>query len=359
MTTIDAATAAELEATVEHLNANHADTVLFVARHLTSTPDLVDAEFGAVDSGGVELTVVEGGSARVVRVDFDGVVASAGDVQVQMFGHLAAAREADPDGALTSLEREMAGQGTIPTRVVRVTAITDIAPNIRQITIGGLEGHVPLGPDDFFLVILPRPGLEHQLDGDPDFSYFMGLADEEKPAWAYYTCRRFHPDTGEMDLWFVLHDHDGDVSGWARRAEVGERVGLWGPREAFEPPADTTSYLLVGDETGLGAFAAILDAAADGIPVHLVVESDDGRPVLELPARPKDTVQWVSRGGSLHGEGTALVDAVAALDLDARGLYAYGAAESREVTAVRKHLRREVGLPATQVQMVGYWRRGT
>jgi NADPH-dependent ferric siderophore reductase len=274
-----------------------------------------------------------------------------------MFGHLAAAREADPDGELTSLEREMANQGTIPTRVVHVTAIADVAPNIRQITIGGLGGHVPLGPDDFFLVMLPKPGFEHQLDGDPEFSYFMALPDDEKPSWAYYTCRRWHLGTGEMDLWFVLHEHDGAVSGWARGAQVGDRVGLWGPREGFEPPKGTSAHLLVGDETGLGAFAAILDDEADGVPVHVIVESDDGTPVLDLPARPKDTVQWVSRDGCGHGEGTALVDAVAALSLDVDGLYAYGAAESREVTAVRKHLRREVGMPATQVQMIGYWRR--
>ena len=353
MTTIDPGLTAELEATVEHLNANHADTVLFVARHLVGSP-VDDAEFGTVDVAGVELLLVDDDGPRTLWIEFEGEVTSSADVQVQMFGHLAAARAADPDGELTSLAAEMANQGTIPTRVVSVTAVVDVAPDIRQITIGGLRGHVPLGPDDFFLVILPRAGLEHQLDGDPEFSYFMDLPDEEKPGWAYYTCRRVHPGTGEMDLWFVLHEHDGAVSGWARRAAVGDRLGLWGPRDGFEPPAGTTSYLLVGDETGLGAFAAILDAADGGVPVHVVVESDDGRPVLELPARPKDTVSWVSR----HGEGTALVDAVAALSLDTTGLYAYGAAESREVTAVRKHLRRTVGMPADQVQMIGYWRRG-
>jgi NADPH-dependent ferric siderophore reductase len=279
------------------------------------------------------------------------------DVQLQMFGHLAAARAADPDGELTSMEREMAQQDAIPTRVVTVTAVADVAPGIRQITVGGIRGHVPLGPDDFFLMILPREGLEHQLDGTLVFADFMALPEDEKPGWAYYTCRRFRPETGEMDLWFVLHDHDGAVSGWARHAEVGDRLAMWGPREAFEPPADATSYLLVGDETGLGAFAAILDAADGGPPVHVVVESTDGTPVLDLPARAKDTVQWVSRDGAAHGEGTALVAAVAALALDTTRLYAYGAAESREVTAVRKHLRRTLGMPAVQVQMVGYWRR--
>ena len=357
MTTIDPELVAQAEATIEHFNANHADTVLFVARHLTATPGLVDAEFGDFDPSGLVLNVVDGDGPRVVRVDFESTITSIGDMQVHLRGHLVAARAADPDGALTSMEREQARQGSIPTRVVDVVAFEDLAPNLRQITIGGLGDHEPLGPDDFFLVMLPKEGLDHQLDGTHDFAYFMALPDDEKPAWAYYTCRRFRPEVGEMDLWFVLHDHEGAVSSWARRVQVGDRAGLWGPREGFEPPADTTAYLLVGDETGLGAFAAILDSADGGVPVHAVVESDDGKPVIDLPARPKDTVQWVSRDGADHGRGSALLDAVSALTLDTNGLYAYGAAESREITAVRKHLRHVVGMAATQVEMIGYWRR--
>jgi NADPH-dependent ferric siderophore reductase len=48
------------------------------------------------------------------------------------------------------------------------------------------------------------------------------------------------------------------------------------------------------------------------------------------------------------------------LDLgDAGGTewWAFGGAESRQITAVRKHLRQEVGWPAERVSMTGYWRR--
>jgi NADPH-dependent ferric siderophore reductase len=38
-------------------------------------------------------------------------------------------------------------------------------------------------------------------------------------------------------------------------------------------------------------------------------------------------------------------------------LSAFGAAESRQITAVRKYLRRELGLRSDQVFMTGYWRR--
>ena len=115
--------------------------------------------------------------------------------------------------------------------------------------------------------------------------------------------------------------------------------------------------LLVGDETGLGAFAGVLESAPAHVDVTVVVESDEGHPVVELPRRDGADVRWVSRHGAPRGTGTALTDAVVALDLDVDDLYAYGAGESRLVTAVRTHLRRDRGVPRDRVEMVGYWRR--
>lgn len=247
----------------------------------------------------------------------------------------------------------------IPTRVATVTAIDDVADGLRQITFGGLHDHEPIGPDDFFLVIRPKPGQQRILDDGTDFGTLRALPEDEWPDWAYYTCRRWRPEAGELDAWFVLHEHDGPISGWARHAEVGDRVLLWGPRAAFEPPADTTRLLLVGDETGLGAFSAILEDAPPATEVTVLVESDDGRPTVELPTHPNATVTWVDRAGAAHGTGSQLRDAVASLDVTAAGLYAYGAGESRLMTAIRTHLQDERGVPSERVRMVAYWRKTT
>lgn len=347
-------TVPDADAVFEHLNGNHADSVLFLARHVAGDPALTDAELLVATSDGVEIEVRGHEGDRRVQLTAPTPLASTADLQGLLIGTMSAARAAAPEGELTSIERELATQGSIPTRVVEVVAIEDLASDLRQITFGGMRGHVALGPDDFFLVIRPKDLSE--LDGDVSFADFKDRAPEDQPGWAYYTCRAFRPEVGELDAWFVLHEHDGPISGWARSAEVGDRVALWGPRESFEPPQCTASILLVGDETGLGAFAAILDAYGSGAPVTVVVESDDGQPVIDLPAREKDTVHWVARAGE-RGTGTALVDTVTTLELETEGLYAYGAAESREITAVRKHLRGERGIPGPQVQMIGYWRR--
>ena len=273
---------------------------------------------------------------------------------------------------------------TIPTRVATVAAVDDIGDGLRQISFGGMRDHEPIGPDDFFLVIRPKPGQEHILDGGTDFGALRALPEDRWPDWAYYTCRRWRPDAGELDAWFVLHEHDGPISGWARRAAVGDRVLLWGPRAAFEPPPDTTRLLLVGDETGLGAFSAILESTPPAIELTVLVESDDGRPTIELPTHPNATVRWVGRAGAERGTGkhlayndvigpylqmgayrgsggAAIPETMATrirdLEVTADGLYAYGAGESRLMTAVRAHLQDDRGVPHDQVRMVAYWRR--
>ena len=49
-----------------------------------------------------------------------------------------------------------------------------------------------------------------------------------------------------------------------QRARPGDPVALWGPRTAYAPPAGTDWYLLVADETGLPAVAAILESLPEG-----------------------------------------------------------------------------------------------
>ena len=63
---LDAAVRERVDDTVEHFNANHADTVLLLARHAAGAVDAVDAEVVAVDTQGIGFAVVTtAGRARV------------------------------------------------------------------------------------------------------------------------------------------------------------------------------------------------------------------------------------------------------------------------------------------------------
>ena len=53
----------------------------------------------------------------------------------------------------------------------------------------------------------------------------MAAPEADRPAAAGYTVRRHRPDAGQLDLWFVLHEHSTGISGWAECAQPDDFVG--------------------------------------------------------------------------------------------------------------------------------------
>lgn len=254
---------------------------------------------------------------------------------------------ADPD--LTSLR----------TFVTSVAAVADVHPHLRRITFAGgdLDTFAPVGPDTFLYVLLPPPGRT-ELTVDQSFSweaYFQAPV-EERPGGAYYTVRRWDPAAGELEMLFVLHTPAGSASEWAVRARPGDPVALWGPRTAYHPPAGTGRYLLVADETGLPAVAAIIEGLDPGVPVRVLAEVADAASRQELPERDGVEVTWLHRDGAPAGTTTLLADAATALGPTGADTYVWGGGESRAMTAVRKHVRHQWSLPRESVSLVAYWR---
>jgi NADPH-dependent ferric siderophore reductase len=259
------------------------------------------------------------------------------------------------------MERELSATGSLTTFSTRVVAVSDLTPNLRLVELeGGLEGFESLGSEQFAYLFVPRPGVADVPEGYT-MADFMATDPAARPWGAYYTVRTWDPDRGRISLWIVTHGHGDGVGGWAATCRVGERVALWGPREPFRPPEGTTSYLLVADESGLAAVAVMLEERPRATPATVIVETvdEDHRVDLRVSGAVDDVVdvRWRYRGDDAPGTGSRLLDAVRALDLDVDGLAAFGAAESRQVTAIRKYLRHERGMAPEQVSMTGYWRR--
>ncbi|MEM9514200.1 MAG: siderophore-interacting protein, partial [Actinomycetota bacterium] len=340
----------ELAYVFEHLNSNHDDTVVFIARHLADEPAaaMVDAQLHSASPDGITIACRrQDGSEYQLEHPFGSPPESLDEVRGQLFGLLGAARSAaDESVGLTSLEREIAGTDKLSTFVTSVVAVQDLTPNLRQITFGGgLDNYASIGGDQFLYVLLPPAGRS-ELTVDTDFSWAANeeTPEADRPQGAYYTVRQWRPAAGEIDMWFVLHGDAGPASAWAERAAIGAPAGLWGPRSTFAPPPGTDHYLLVVDDTGLGAAAAVLDQLAVESPsVDVIAETVDPGHVVDLPSWDGVNVEWCFRDGAAPGTTGLLIEAVGRRALDVPGLYALGAAESREVTAVRKHLRHDVG----------------
>jgi NADPH-dependent ferric siderophore reductase len=240
--------------------------------------------------------------------------------------------------------------------VLTVTSVADVTATVRRIVLSGSAAAVAAaGPT--VNVLVPRVG-----DPDPAWPEVARDGRIVWPAGSHgvhlrsYTARRQDPGAGEVEIDFVLHG-DGPAAAWAAAAAPGARLAVAGSGALGDRPAGF--LLLAGDETALPAITRILGAAAPHARGLALVEIADAAEEQPISAPEGVAVRWLHRDGVPPGESTLLVDAVAALDRpDEPDLFAWVAAESAVVRAVRADLRGRWGLGRAQHHAIGYWRRG-
>jgi NADPH-dependent ferric siderophore reductase len=246
--------------------------------------------------------------------------------------------------------------GLRPIEVLAVAAVADVTPSVRRVVLSGSPAAVAAaGPTVNLLV--PRVG-------DPA-PRWPRIAKDGRIVWPdgthgislrSYTARHQDPETGQVEIDFVLHG-DGPAAAWAAAAAPGALLGVAGAGALGERTA--AHLLLAGDETALPAISRILAAApawTQGVALLEVAGPAEEQP---LSAPDGVDVRWLHRDATPPGESTLLADAVAALDRpDGDDVFAWVAAESGAVRAIRADLRGRWGLGRSQHHAIGYWRRG-
>ncbi|AYF96982.1 siderophore-interacting protein [Protaetiibacter intestinalis] len=283
---------------------------------------------------------------------------------------------------------------------VEVVRIDELTPTFRRFLLRpvGEERLADPGFDQRIKVVPPSPQGIDAMPTDPEwYAAWRALPAEQRPPFRTYTIRGFEGEGLLVD--FALHGPDGPAARWAIDAALGDELLVLGPRAVhpgphggidFVPPARSDHHLLAGDETAAPAIARILEQLPADARGTVVVELPEEADAAYLPAHPGFTVHALARGGRPHGE--ALVERVAAVaaehleahpgaepeevDIDegllwevprnARGgaalksapLYAWLAGEAGTITAIRRHLVKELGIDRRAVAFMGYWRQG-
>ncbi|GAB3089372.1 siderophore-interacting protein [Isoptericola nanjingensis] len=258
--------------------------------------------------------------------------------------------------------------GLVPRRV-RVHAVTELTGTLRRTTFRDVDGADPgaptslaalraPGPEGHVKVFLPDPatGELHAptLAADGGLQRPTGVVSISRDLTVRAT--RTVDGVAEVDIDWVLHGDEGPASAWASRAAVGAEVVLAGPRGSVGVPDGIGRLTLAGDETGLPALARWVAAVGADVPVTAIVEIgddvDEAHVESELDGAAVEILYRTDGPGQL-------ADAVRSLGgLEPDELFV-GLGEADDLVPVRRYLRRELGLPAEQVQVSGYWRRGT
>ena len=198
------------------------------------------------------------------------------------------------------------------------------------------------------LVRLVLDGLDgFASSGVPD--EWVGLVVPGQFQSRYYTVRSF--ERGELTLDVVVHDV-GLVTEWATRDCVGDTVTVTEPKSSFAPPADVAWLMLVGDLTAMPAMARIAETHPD-LPTYVWAEVSDDLAGY-LPGHAEIT--WLEPPVVAQ---SALAEVVEGLTWPSVPGYFWMAGESAQMRAIRKHLMREVRLPSSHYDVMGYWRATT
>jgi len=299
---------------------------------------------------------------------------------------------------------------------VEVSATTRLSPTFVRLELAGpglaevglAEAGDPVWWDQRFKLVVPDPatGAITSVD-DADGTWLSTWTDRpvtERGHMRTYTVRELRGSGRDTRLVFdvVLHEGaSGPGADWATNAQVGDRAVVLLPRRGHPfggiefVPGDATRLLLVGDETAVPAVCSILETLPDdarglavlevpvaadaqpvrhpaGVEVRWLARDDrprgelaqevvyahlgaDFEPDLEVAADEVDPELWETPSYSSSGEE---VEAAAEAPGQYADLYAWIAGESSTVTALRRHLVRDLGIDRRQVAFMGYWRLG-
>jgi len=254
--------------------------------------------------------------------------------------------------------------------VLQVVGRQWLSPHLLRITLEG-ESLAAMAcadelPGAYLKLLLPLPG-----EAAPRWPRF----DQGRPFWddgrrpplRTYSLRWLDRCACRLAVDVVLHGEDSAVatqgigSAWARRACVGDRIGVHGPSGrplSFAP----SRWLLFGDHTALPAVAAILERmppSAQGLAC-IQVPSPQERLCLHHPAGVE--LIWldqrVAPAAASNDDTSPLLRWVSGLEAPPAGAYVWGGAEARTARGIRARARGIWGLPADQVYVLNYWRAG-
>lgn len=244
-------------------------------------------------------------------------------------------------------------------RLLQVKRVTAVTPHLTRVTLTGDDLHdfVSASFDDHMKVFFPEPGANQPVlpSLGPDGPVFP--AGQPRPVARDFTPRRFDAAARELDIEFALHEA-GPAATWAAQAEVGQMLGIGGPRGSLVIPTGFDWHLLIGDDTALPAIARRLEELPAGARVAAIVEVADPSAHVDFQTQAELHMIWRYRSDSPF-RGEALLQAVRETYLpeDGEG-YVWAAGESATMRAVRYHLCTERGVDKSRIRAASYWKEG-
>lgn len=244
-------------------------------------------------------------------------------------------------------------------RMLEVVGLSRPTPRLVRVTLAGadLAGFVSASPSDHVKLFVPDPGERVAVVPELGPHGIVPDPSRPRPVGRDYTPKHAQLDDGRLELDIVLHP-GGRAATWAETAQLGDVLGVAGPRgsRVLRRPADR--FVLCADETGLPAVLNHLLAARPAQHVTAVVSVAEAAEMQPLESRAELDVHWIDRS-STPDPTAAMVDLLAALPPPGRNTVVFGGGEASLIAAVRDVVRERWVVPPAWIDARGYWKLGT
>jgi NADPH-dependent ferric siderophore reductase len=257
-----------------------------------------------------------------------------------------------------------------PVHTFQVISSEQLTPHMIRLVLGG-TGFDSFKPseftDSYVKFVIVRDDVDVSTLPQPlTLDSFSELPEAQRPVVRTYTIRRADPDRREITVDFVVHGEHGVAGPWAASVQPGDPAYLMGPSGAYSPDPDADWHLLAGDEAGLPALSAALEALPPNAVGQAFIEVSGPDEEVPLSAPDGVEVRWIYRGGRADlvpeeqaGDNAPLIAAVtesAWLPGQAQ-VFIHGEAQA-VMHNLRPYIRKVRGVDAKWASISGYWRRG-
>lgn len=234
-------------------------------------------------------------------------------------------------------------------RRAQVLSSTQISPHLMRIVVGSDEfADFPLDQQGAYVKVL----FPHEGQNDVEVDLKAGVPARMRS----YTIRKIDTRTGAITLDFVVNQHNGVATNWAKRAKIGDIIAIAGPGPKKLTDFMQSDYLLLGDLTSVNAINGYLQKLPPSAVVNAIIHVPDERDIIELdPIHYNHQVHWLVS----EQPSTDFINAVTSmLSQSKKQLLLFMALEASLVREINTIAREQFAIKRENIVCSAYWKQG-
>ena len=236
-------------------------------------------------------------------------------------------------------------------RHANVISTTDIAPHLKRLVVGGDEFYD--FPNDqlgaYVKVLFPHFG---QNDVEIDLK-----ATNPAPKRSY-TIRAIDPVKHTITLDFVVNQHSGIATNWAKQAKPGDKLAIAGPGPKKLDDFSQRQYLMIADLTSVNAINGYLQQLPASANVDVFIHIADSQDIITLDtieAHTNHRINWLVTTEpqiELVEQITHCLNHYTDTPIIFMGL------EASLVRTIQNLAKEQFAIPSEKIVSSAYWKRG-